>query len=77
MGPECPHCKAIYEWTVGEIEEVVYCPKTYICSSCYGMFILSPEEIVEIQARAGKWMDDWDKYDRDNAKEEDKDIYDG
>lgn len=51
MGPPCPHCGAIYEWTCGEIEELVTCPKIYFCGECRGMFILDAEEVTALQER--------------------------
>lgn len=51
MGPQCPHCGAIYEWTCGELEEQVTSPKVYFCQECREMFILGPDEIVALQDR--------------------------
>jgi hypothetical protein len=51
MGPTCPHCGAIYEWTCGELEEHVTAPKVYFCQECRGLFVLSSEEIEELQER--------------------------
>jgi hypothetical protein len=51
MGPTCPHCGAIYEWTCGELEEHVTAPKVYFCQECRGLFVLSSEEIEDLQAR--------------------------
>ena len=51
MGPQCPHCGAIYEWTCGELEEQVTSPKVYFCQEGREMFILGPDEIVALQDR--------------------------
>jgi predicted nucleic acid-binding Zn-ribbon protein len=51
MGPQCPHCGAIYEWTCGELEEQVTAPKVYFCQDCRGLFILSPDEVEALQER--------------------------
>jgi predicted nucleic acid-binding Zn-ribbon protein len=51
MGPQCPHCGAIYEWTCGELEEQVTAPKVYFCQECRGLFILAPEEVEALQER--------------------------
>lgn len=51
MGPQCPHCGAVYEWTCGELEEQVTSPKVYFCQECREMFILGPDEIVALQDR--------------------------
>lgn len=51
MGPQCPHCGAIYEWTCGELEEQVTAPKVYFCQECRELFILAPEEIAALQER--------------------------
>lgn len=51
MGPQCPHCGAIYEWTCGELEEQVTAPKVYFCQDCRGLFILTPEEVEALQER--------------------------
>lgn len=51
MGPSCPHCKAVYEWCAGEIEECVTAPKIYFCAECRGMFVLSIEEIEDLQTK--------------------------
>lgn len=51
MGPQCPHCGAIYEWTCGELEEQVTSPKVYFCQECREMFILGPDEIGALQDR--------------------------
>ncbi len=51
MGPQCPHCGAIYEWTCGELEEQITAPKVYFCQECREMFILGPEEIMALQDR--------------------------
>lgn len=51
MGPQCPHCGAIYEWTCGELEEQVTAPKVYFCQECRGLFILTPEEVEALQER--------------------------
>src|SRR5690606_6923055 len=51
MGPQCPHCGAVYEWTCGELEEQVTAPKVYFCQDCRGLFILTPEEVEALQER--------------------------
>lgn len=49
MGPHCPECGSLYEWTCGELEEHVHAPKIYFCSDCRAMFILPPEEVRALQ----------------------------
>lgn len=51
MGPQCPHCGAIYEWTCGELEEQVTAPKVYFCQECRELFILAPDEVGALQDR--------------------------
>jgi predicted nucleic acid-binding Zn-ribbon protein len=51
MGPQCPSCGAIYEWTCGELEEQITSPKVYFCQECREMFILGPDEIMALQDR--------------------------
>lgn len=51
MGPQCPHCGAVYEWTCGELEEQVTAPKVYFCQDCRGLFILTPDEVEALQDR--------------------------
>lgn len=51
MGPQCPHCGAVYEWTCGELEEQVTAPKVYFCQDCRGLFILTPDEVEALQER--------------------------
>jgi hypothetical protein len=51
VGPACPCCGAIYEWTEGEIDEDVMFPKIYFCQKCRHMFVLSAEEITKIQVQ--------------------------
>lgn len=51
MGPQCPHCGAVYEWTCGELEEQVTAPKVYFCQECRGLFILAPDEVEALQDR--------------------------
>jgi hypothetical protein len=51
MGPSCPECQAIYEWTAGELEELVTGPKVYFCGECRALFVLSPEEATSLQER--------------------------
>lgn len=58
MGPQCPHCEAVYEWTVGELQEVVCGPKIYFCAECRGMFILTPEEIEALQTKFRPCLDE-------------------
>ena len=52
MGPKCPHCKQMVEWTGWEINEVVYAPKTYCCASCSKFFTVAIDVIEEIQKSA-------------------------
>ena len=67
MGPKCPVCGAIYEWTEGEITEEVHCPKVYFCpnAECRAMFVLSADEIKAVQASCGGWLNStaprWDE----------------
>lgn len=51
MGPQCPHCGAVYEWTCGELEEQVTAPRIYFCQACRGMFVLAPDEVEALQRR--------------------------
>lgn len=51
MGPQCPHCGAIYEWTCGELEEQVTAPKVYFCQECRELFILAPDDVIALQER--------------------------
>lgn len=60
MGPKCPHCLAIYEWTEAEIQEPVFCPKVYFCSYCFQMFILDGEEITRLQEDCRRQLGDLD-----------------
>lgn len=64
MGPECPHCHAIYEWTCTEISEQVHSPRIYFCQDCRGMFILDPEEIAAIQERCRPTLEEWERQER-------------
>lgn len=57
MGPQCPHCSAVYEWCCGEIKEQVICPKIYFCTECRGMFVMTPEEVAEVQERLRPCLD--------------------
>ena len=50
-GPACPKCGTIYEWSCGEIEELVVGPKLYFCERCMNLFILWPDEVYAIQRR--------------------------
>lgn len=49
MGPTCPHCQVIQEWTEAEITETVYSPRTYMCTSCYGVWTLDVDEVTAVQ----------------------------
>lgn len=79
MGPQCPHCGAVYEWTCGELEEQVTAPKVYFCQDCRGLFILTPDEIEVLQERfrpaleeadrAGEPCDTSDQSDDDDAQQ--------
>jgi hypothetical protein len=51
MGPQCPHCGAIYEWTCGELEEQITAPKVYFCQECRELFILAPDDVIALQER--------------------------
>lgn len=55
MGPTCPFCGALYEWTCGEFSEVYYFPRTYICASveCLQPFTLDVEELEEVKEKFG------------------------
>lgn len=50
-GAECPQCHKILEFTVGEVTEEIWAPRTYMCGEmdCLTMFTLSIEEVKEIQ----------------------------
>jgi predicted nucleic acid-binding Zn-ribbon protein len=61
MGPQCPHCGAVYEWTCGELEEQVTAPKVYFCQDCRGLFILAPEEIEALQERFRPALEEADR----------------
>lgn len=61
MGPQCPHCSAVYEWTCGELEEQVTAPKIYFCQECRGLFILAPEEIEALQERFRPALEEADR----------------
>lgn len=61
MGPQCPHCGAVYEWTCGELEEQVTAPKVYFCQDCRGLFILTPEEIEVLQERFRPALEEADR----------------
>lgn len=52
MGPNCPECDECFEMTEGEIREVIYSPKTYMCSKCMCIWTLSPEEVEVVQEQA-------------------------
>lgn len=51
MGPRCPHCKSVHEWTRGEIEEFITAPKVYFCAECHELFVVSIEELEELQSK--------------------------
>lgn len=52
MGPECPECGAIHEWTLSEVhEKQVLCPRYYTCPKCYALFSLDPDEIRALQRK--------------------------
>lgn len=61
MGPQCPHCSAVYEWTCGELEEQVTAPKVYFCQECRGLFILSPDEVEALQERFRPALEEADR----------------
>lgn len=80
-GPDCPHCGKSAEWTIGEIQEVVYCPRTYCCNHCYQFYVLDMEEIAKYQESGQELLDsvepvqgeseeDWKKLREDWDKEE-------
>lgn len=53
MGPRCPVCGTMQEWTPYEMTEVVYAPQTYFCINmeCLEMFTLSIEQVECLQAQ--------------------------
>jgi hypothetical protein len=59
VGPKCPLCGAIYEWTEAEVIEDVMSPKVYFCpvAECRHMWVLAPDEIKEIQQACGGMLD--------------------
>jgi len=54
MGPSCPHCGNSVEWTVGEVWEDVYSDKTYTCSTCYSIFVIDLDVMLQYQEGARK-----------------------
>lgn len=73
MGPKCPKCGTIYEWTCGELQEVAYCPRTYFCQneSCREIYVLTVEEITALQEQLQPQLRHYDEMDR----REDVDSY--
>jgi hypothetical protein len=73
VGPKCPKCGTIYEWTCGELQEVAYCPKTYFCQneSCREIYVLTAEEITNLQEQLRPQLQRYDEMDR----HEDEDSY--
>lgn len=51
MGPSCPECETVFPWTPGELEEVAFGPRVYVCASCGMVFVLEPEEVAALQVR--------------------------
>lgn len=49
MGPTCPSCGVIYEWTENELREHVMSPRVFFCHGCRAMFTLSADEVTEVQ----------------------------
>lgn len=68
MGPKCPHCYALYEWTESEITEDVYSPKVYFCQGCMQLFTLTSEEITDLQEHFRPQM-------IDNKSKSDEDLF--
>lgn len=59
MGPRCPKCGAVYEWTEGEITEEVMSPKVYFCTdiNCRHMWVLDADQIKDIQKSCGGYLE--------------------
>ncbi len=73
MGPECPFCHKIYEWTVGELTEVVYSPRTYFCAKCYGIFTVDAETLAELQVKYAPNVQE--RWEDENREDEEEDTY--
>jgi hypothetical protein len=71
MGPLCPNkkCKKDLEWTMGEITETVYGPRTYCCPDCYCFFTLSVEEIERLQEEAKQVLDFFDSKQKETEED--------
>ena len=41
----------MYEWSCGELEESPLAPRIHFCERCHGLFIVTPEEVAELQRR--------------------------
>jgi len=49
MGPRCPFCSLMVEFTEWEMNEIIYAPKFYCCSSCLSFFCVEIDKLEAIQ----------------------------